>query len=141
MAAISPPVRTKSPSDTSSTRAGGQHAFVHTLETAAEQRHADAPRQAPREALVEARAARREIEHRPVGARQAGVGGVERRRDDIGAQHHAGAAAGRAVIDGAMAVGRLIADVARIEAPAALGQGAAGERDGERSGEHLRIKG
>ena len=53
---------------------------------------------------------------------------VERRRDHIGAQHHARTSPGRGVIDRPVPIGREVADLHGIERPPALGQRPAGER-------------
>ena len=62
---------------------------------------------------------------------------VERARNDVGAQNHAGAAAGRRVVDAAVAIGRRIADVARLELPETGGLRLAGEARAQRSGKHV----
>src|SRR5262245_7497841 len=66
---------------------------------------------------------------------------VERVRKDIGLHHHAGPAAGRSVVDGAMLVCRMRANVDRVERPDAGRQRLAGEALRQRSGEHLRKDG
>ena len=67
--------------------------------------------------------------------------GVDRGGQHIGLHHHAGAAARRRVIDGAMPVVRRIADVAHIERPEAAVERLAGERGAERPRKHLRETG
>ena len=56
-----------------------------------------------------------------------GAGGVDGRGGDVGAHHHAGAAAGRRVVDRAMLVGGEIADVDGLQRPFAFGERLAGE--------------
>ena len=57
--------------------------------------------------------------------------------DDVGAQHHAGAAAERRIVHAAVAIGREVADVHRLERPDTGPQRAAGERMLQRTREHL----
>ena len=95
IAAISPPVRTKSPSADLLDAARLEHPLVDPLEPAAEQRDPGPRASARARRLVEAAAARREVDHRPSSG-PAGCGGVERRGGDVGPQHHARAAARRA---------------------------------------------
>ena len=67
--------------------------------------------------LGQRRAARRHRQDR------AAIGdAVDRRGEDVGAQHHPRPAARRRVVDRAMLVGREIADVDRVERPLALAQ-------------------
>ena len=117
-----------------------QDALVDALEAAAEQGDAGAGSQRPGTRLVEAAAAGREAEdgpaHRPVRRRR-----VQRRRDHVGAHHHPCAAAGRGVVDGAVAVGRGVADVADLEPPEVVGERPAEQRRAEGAGEHLREQG
>src|ERR1019366_2302532 len=56
----------------------------------------------------------------------------------VGLHHHAGAAAGRRVVHGAVLVGGVRADVMGVERPDAGGQRLAGEADAERTGKHCR---
>ena len=117
-------------------RRAAQHALVDSLEAAAEQRDAGAGGERPGAGLGEGRAAGGEVEDGPVGG-----GGVERGGGDVGAHHHAGAAAGRGVVDRAVAVGGHVADVAEVQPPEAVLQRPADEREAERAGEHLRVEG
>ena len=85
--------------------------------------------------------------HGPLGQRPAARGEEDRRaivghageriRKNIRAHHHAGAAAERGVIDGAMTVGGGGADVHGVQRPQAALQRAAGQRLAERPWEHL----
>src|SRR6202022_1140982 len=69
-------------------------------------------------------------------------GGYSRRVDGIGqhvgAQPHARAAAGRGIIDAAVAVGGRVPDVPRLQCPQAGRQRLTGEAHAERTREHLR---
>ncbi len=66
---------------------------------------------------------------------------IDRRCDDIGTQHHAGAAARRGVVNGAVLVGRPVTDIARSARPDAIGQRAAGKAVAQTAGEHVRVEG
>ncbi len=83
--------------------------------------------------LIEPAAARRQAQINGPGP---GVAG-DRRIDDVGPHHHAGPAAERRVVDGAVLIAREIADVHRLQPPEAFRQGLAGERMAERPREHL----
>ena len=96
IAAGSPPDSTKSPSETSSSRARLDHALVDALEAAAEQRDARARGELAHARLVERPAARRQVDQRRPGPRRRRA---ERRVQHVGAHHHAGAAAERRVVD------------------------------------------
>ena len=86
-------------------------------------------------AWVSGVAARRHRQHRPA------VGdAVERRGEHVGPQHHPRPAAGRRVVDAAVLVGGEVADLARVEAPQALGQRPPGQADAQRPRKHLRVK-
>ena len=67
----------------------------------------------------------------------ADIRGIDRRRQHVGPQHHARAAAGRGVIDAAVTVGGGIPDVARLQLPQARCQRLARQADAERPGKHL----
>ena len=60
-----------------------------------------------------------------------------RARQHVGLHHHAGAAAGRRVVDGAVPVGGVLADVAASSDQMPAGQRLAGEAHAERPGKHL----
>ena len=64
-------------------------------------------------------------------------GGVDGGGQNIGFQHHAGAAAGGMVIHGAVPVGCGRADVAGIEGPETLVQGLARERNAKGARKHF----
>ena len=66
---------------------------------------------------------------------------IHRGGHDIGAQHHAGTAARRRIIDAAVLVGGEIAGIDGVAGPFPLGERPARQRGAERSGEHLGIKG
>ena len=66
---------------------------------------------------------------------------VEGARQHIGLHHHAGPAAGRRVVDGAVLVGGCVADVVRVERPEAGRERLAGEACRQRSGKHFRKNG
>ena len=51
---------------------------------------------------------------------------VDRARQHVGAHHHAGAAAGRRIVDAAVLVGREVANLHGLKRPGALGQAPAG---------------
>jgi hypothetical protein len=57
-----------------------------------------------------------------------GNGGIDRRRQHVAAQHHAGAAAGRIVVDIAMPADAVIADLMGVERPQPLAQPLARQR-------------
>jgi hypothetical protein len=65
---------------------------------------------------------------------------IQRSGENVGAHHHAGAAAGRGVVDRTMAVLGEIADLHGVEQPTSLGQRAAGQAMAERPGKHLRVE-
>ena len=65
------------------------------------------------------------------------AGALDRRIQHIGAHHHARAAAERGVIDRAVFIAREIADVHRFEPPDPGLERLAGQRIGERPGQHL----
>src|ERR1700678_1528467 len=73
------------------------------------------------------------------GGDRAGVGRVEdgchRGIDDVGTQDHAGAAAKRGVVDGAVTVGGEVADVDSGQRPEVGRERAAGKGEAERAGE------
>ena len=75
--------------------------------------------------------------HRSVDDTPAGIRGVDRRRQHVGPQHHAGPATGRSVIDAAMLVGGRSADIARLKLPQARRQRLARQANAERPGKHL----
>ena len=66
-----------------------------------------------------------------------GRGGVDRRRQHVGAHHHAGAAAGRRVVDGAMAAEPMLADLPRLKRPDAARKRVAGERQAQGTWKHF----
>ena len=107
-------------------------ALVDAFETAADDEAARACRQFAHEALGEGFAARA---HQQARAHMGG--GIDGRRQNIGFQHHAGAAAGRMVIHGAVPVGGGGADVADVEGPEAVVQRLARQRNAERAGKHF----
>jgi len=55
------------------------------------------------------------------------TGRVDRTRDQIRLQHHAGSAARRRVVHGAVFVGRMIADIDRLKRPQVPGERFPGE--------------
>src|SRR5205823_13908677 len=65
---------------------------------------------------------------------------VERRRNDVGAKHHPRPAARWRVVDGAMLVGREIADVLRLERPEALLERPPRQAGAERARKHVGVK-
>ncbi len=69
-----------------------------------------------------------------------GRGVVDRLGQNIGAHHHAGAAAGRRVVDGAVPVGGEIADLHGLERPGSGLQRPAGQRQAERARKHFGIE-
>ncbi len=81
-------------------------------------------------------AARRQVDQRRIGF--LGLGGIDGGGQHVGAHHHAGAAAGRRIVDGAMPADAELADGYRAQRPQAGLQRPADERDAERSREHLR---
>ena len=66
--------------------------------------------------------------------------GVEAGGKNVGAQHHAGAATCRRIVDGAMTANPMFADVFRLKRPKALFERRSRHGAAERSGEHFRIK-
>src|SRR5208337_3569046 len=62
---------------------------------------------------------------------------VEACTQHIGADHHAGAAAGRCIVDGSMPAKAMRADIARVRGPNAARQSLAGERETERTRKYL----
>jgi hypothetical protein len=64
--------------------------------------------------------------------------GVDGARHHVRSHHHAGAAAERHVVNGAMPVGREVAQIDRLEPPAAFLQRPTGQRMAQRSRKHLR---
>ena len=104
--------------------AGLNDALVQTLVTPTQQDQARAGGPFSHQALIERPAARRQINARPrpVSDRVQGGGG------DIGAHNHAAAAAEGRVIDAAMAVAGMGANIDRLQAPGLGGQRLAGER-------------
>ena len=85
-------------------------ALVDAFEPAAQQNCTRTMRQLSRTGLGERAPARRQIKCRR--ARWGALArGVDRRGSDVGAHHHAGAAAGRGVVDRAMLVGGEIPNV------------------------------
>src|SRR3546814_5508962 len=66
---------------------------------------------------------------------------VDRGREHIGLQHHPGAAARRRVVDGAMLVGREVANLHRRARPCPALERAAGHAVPQRAGEHVGVKG
>ena len=112
--------------------AGVDHALVDALVAAAQQDHATCA------ARVHAR--QRWVSGRPRGVRQmaASVGDrVQRGVDHIGPHHHAGAAAEGRVVDGAVAIRRMGADVSVSSDQDARFPGAPGQRMAEKTGEHV----
>src|SRR5271168_4375127 len=63
---------------------------------------------------------------------------VEAGGEHVGAHHHARPAAGRRVVDRAMAAEAMLANIPRLERPQPARQRVARERKAERAGEHLR---
>src|SRR5581483_10591286 len=61
--------------------------------------------------------------------------------EHVGLHHHAGPAASRGVVHGAVPVGRMRADIARLQRPQAARQRLAGEALPKRAGKHLRKDG
>ena len=82
--------------------------------------------------LIEEPAARRQEESRPGASRR------HREIDHVGTHHHAGAAAERRIIDGAVFIAREVPDVHRFQAPDAVRQRLARERAAEWPRKHLR---
>ena len=66
---------------------------------------------------------------------------VDRPGKNIGAHHHARAAAGRRVVDRAVAVGGEVTDLDGFQRPGAGLQRAAGERQAERARKHFGVEG
>src|SRR5262249_44830268 len=66
------------------------------------------------------------------------AGGVDRAGEHVGLHHHAGTAAGGRVVDRAMPVGGVVADIDRVKRPHAVRQRLAGEAQPQRAGKHLR---
>ena len=66
--------------------------------------------------------------------------GVEGGGEHVATQHHAGPAAGRRIVDCAVAADAVLADVPRLERPDAAGEGVPGEGRAEGAREHLRMK-
>src|SRR3974390_1255268 len=64
--------------------------------------------------------------------------GIESAGKNIGLHHHAGAAAGRCVVDGAIFVGGMRANVVDIELPDTVREPLASEAQRQRPGKHLR---
>ena len=88
------------------------------------------------EGLRQRLAARRQVDQRRIGFVDAGV--VDGGGEDIGAHHHAGAAARRRVVDGAVAPKAEVANGNGAQRPQPRLQRPADERDTERPGKHLR---
>src|SRR5205807_8815894 len=65
------------------------------------------------------------------------AGGIDRRGEHIRPHHHARPAARRRVVDAAVLVGRVRADVVDIESPDVLLEGPPGQAQAERTGKHL----
>src|SRR5262245_27047013 len=115
------------------------HALVNALEAAAQNERTGTVRERFDARLRQRRAARAHQQARtPVVGRKCRV---DRARNDVGLHHHAGAAAGRRIIDGAVAVARPVANVERIEPPDAGRERLAGEAQAERPWKHLREDG
>ena len=75
--------------------------------------------------------------HQEPRAVRGDVGRIDSGREDIRAQHHAGPAAGRGVVDAAVLVGGDGADVARFQFPQAGRQRLAWEADAKRARKHV----
>src|SRR5208283_1478136 len=65
-------------------------------------------------------------------------GGVERGAKHVGAHDHAGAAAGRRIVDGAMAADAVIANLPRLQSPDSARQRVASKRHAQGTRKHLR---
>src|SRR6185437_4838911 len=110
-----------------------EHALVDPFEPAAQQPHPGPRRQRPHARLIEQAPARRQIDQRA-----ASPGAGDRGIDHVGPHHHAGTAAERGVVHGAVFIARKAPDVHNFQTPNPVLQGLAGERQAERSREHLR---
>ena len=107
--------------------------LVNALEAPAQQRDPGPAGKRANRRLIERSPARRQQHQRPGTA-----GAGDRRVEHVGTHHHARPAAKRRIVNGAVFIAREIADVHRFQPPDARPQRLAGQRTGERSGQHFR---
>ena len=112
MAGSSPPESTYGPIETTSVARCSTIALVEALEAGGEQRQRAPRRRAPRRAPGRAGAPAGRARS-PAASRRVAVDGLERRVDDVDAQHHPGAAAVGLVVDLAARERREVAVVER----------------------------
>ena len=108
------------------------HPLVDAFEAAADDQCTRPNRQLAHLGLRQRPSARAHQQPWPRIAGRRGV--VDRLGQNIGAHHHAGAAAGRRVVDGAVAVGGEIADLDRLQRPRSGFERPAGQRQAKRAG-------
>src|SRR5581483_2186119 len=113
---------------------GLDQSLVDTFEAAADDHGAKAAGEFGDALLCQRHAAWRHQQTRTRVARHR----VECAREHVGFHHHACAAAGRRVVDGAVPVGGGIADIVDVEIPDAGGERFAAEAHRERAWKHLR---
>jgi len=113
----------------------GDEALVDALEPAAEEHQPRTGRERRHPCLRERRPARAQEQARPciVGPR----GGIDGAGQHVGSHDHSRPPARRRVVDRAVAIGRMCADVERIEGPDAGGQRPARKARGQRPREQL----
>ena len=111
--------------------AGLDHPLVDALEPAADDQRPRPGGEFHHPRLGQWPTARAHQQARPV---RGDIGGVDGVRQHVGAQHHAGPAAGRGVVDAAVPVGGGGPDVPRLQRPQPGRQRLAREADAERPG-------
>ncbi|EGE57287.1 hypothetical protein RHECNPAF_4460059 [Rhizobium etli CNPAF512] len=113
------------------------HPLVDALEAAADDNDAVACRKFAHALLRQRPAARA---HQQARAGIVLTGAVDGAGENVGFEHHAGAAAGRRVVDGAVFIGGEIADLHRVQRPLPALHCLAGEGKAQMSRKHLRIE-
>ncbi len=110
-----------------------QHPLIHALEPAAQKGQRGARRVAAHHRLIQRSAARGEVHHR----RRSPMPRAYRAIDNFGHQHHAGAAAKRGVVHGAVFIACEIPNVHRFQRPNARSKCLSGQGMAQITREHL----